>query len=577
MLADPERLRRPPASMVDVLLRRAMDEPKRLAYVFLSDRGAEEDALTYAELHRRACALAVRLADSAQPGDRALLLSQPGLDFIVGLFGCFLAGVIAVPTMIPRRSTARDSSAAILADCAPRVAVTNSGLAEVRPDIVERLREAGVAWLVADPALDESADRRPQASVEREDIAFLQYTSGSTSLPKGVMVTHANLLENLEMIRIAFRNTPESTCVSWAPLYHDMGLILNVLQSIYVGALCVLMAPQTFLQRPLTWLRAIHDYRGENAGGPNFAYDLCADRFRPEAMAGIDLSCWKVAFSGAEPVRPDTIERFTKTFAPFGFRAHAMYPAFGLAEATLMVTGRGRGAGPVNRIVSRAALQRHEVVAPADDRDRQALAGCGRAVEGEQVAIVDPDTLRRLAPCEVGEIWIQGPNVARGYWRNADATAETFHGRIAGEASGPWLRTGDLGFLDQTGELYITGRIKDVIIIRGINHYPQDIEDTVQSAHPGLPRNGGAAFSWIDEQGQEKLVVVQEVERTFRHRVKPHDIVGSVREAFTTEHGIPPYAIVLIRPGALPKTTSGKIQRGLARRLWLEGKLDVLE
>ncbi len=564
------------ASLVDLLHHRAAEQPDDRAYVYLSDRGSEQAVLTFSELDRRALAVAARLATRLRSGDRALLVFPAGLDFIVALFGCLIAGIIAVPMMVPRRASSQDSSAAIRADCGARLAMTTADLAGSRPDVIERFCD--LEWFMVDQS--DVAAEGPSASLsapDREDIALLQYTSGSTSAPKGVVLTHRNLLENLEMIRLAFGNTRKSSYVNWVPLYHDMGLIANVLQSLYVGALCVQMAPVSFVQRPWILLRAIHTYRAEVAGGPNFAFDLPVTRFRPEQIKDIDLSCWKLAFVSAEPVRADTLERFSTTFAPYGFNPRAIFPSFGLAEATVLVSSAPRrGDGPVVHSVSREALRRGEVAAPRDDDDRQALVGCGRNLVGERIAIVDPHSRRRLEPGRIGEVWVAGPNVARGYWQNPDATASTFHARIDGEIDEPWLRTGDLGFFDETGELYITGRIKDVIIIRGMNHYPQDIERTMESSHPALRPNCGAAFTIMSDNDEEKLVLVQEVERTQRHRVPTEEIIGCIREAVTNEHEIAAHRIVLLPPGVIPKTTSGKIQRNLTRKLWLENQLEAL-
>jgi acyl-CoA synthetase (AMP-forming)/AMP-acid ligase II len=378
------------------------------------------------------------------------------------------------------------------------------------------------------------------------------------------------------MICIAAGNTRTSTYASWVPLYHDLGLILNALQSVYVGATCVLMSSAGFLQRPLNWLRAISAYRAEVAGGPNFAYDLCVKRYQPEQLDGIDLSCWKVAFSGAETVRAETLDAFTATFAPHGFAAQAMWPGYGMAEATVLISAGYRGRGAVVRTVGTAGLQRHRANPPAEPGDAQRVVGCGRAISGTRIAIVDPETRQALPPLHVGEIWAAGVHVTRGYWRKPEATAEVFGAAFAGEAGCDWLRTGDLGFLDENGELYVTGRIKELIIIRGVNHYPQDIEDTVQRCHPALRSHGGAAFAARDAAGAETLVVVQEVERTERHRIDPDEVVATIREAIVTEHDVAPGAVVLIRPGTLPKTTSGKIQRGAAERLWRDGVLEPL-
>ena len=584
--ATAERLRHPQgppapqfASLVDVLRHRATDQPNDIAYIFLPDRGDERIQLTFADLYVRARAIALRLVERGQRGDRAALLFAPGLDFIVSFCGCLLAGVIAVPMMIPRRDSSRDASAAILADCSPRFAMTRRDLiAGARPDLAERLRNAGTEWLFVDPPPAGSGEwDNALPGPERSDIALLQYTSGSTSEPKGVVVSHGILLENLEMIRIAFGNTRQSTHVSWVPHYHDMGLILNILQSLYIGTLCVLMAPVSFVQRPLGWLRAIHDYRAEVAGGPNFAFDLCVRRHRHEQMRGIDLSCWKLAYNGAEPVRADTIERFVSTFARYGFDARSLRPAYGMAEATLLISAGERGAAPVTQSLSRDALRRHQVVAPTRSEDAHSLVGCGRQLVGERLAIVDPESRRRLGPCLIGEVWVAGPHVAQGYWRNPEATNSVFKARIDGDDAESWLRTGDLGFLDANGELYITGRIKDLIIIRGINHYPQDIENTVQDCHPALRQHCGAAFSALDQGNEERLVVVQEVERTYRQQIVTGEIIACIREAITREHDVASHKIGLIRTGTLPQTTSGKIQRNLARQLFLAGSLAVVQ
>lgn len=563
------------SSLVALLAWRAETQPDERAYLFLSDRGEEESALTFRELHAAAQALAARLNGVARPGDRALLVFPPGVEFMVAFFGCLIARVIAVPMMPPRRQSARDSSAGIIADCVPAVALSSAAFA-VRTDLQARFAREGLQWLTVERT-PTGARATGLAEPEAQDIAFLQYTSGSTSDPKGVAVSHANLLANLEMIRVSLGNTKQSTYVNWVPLYHDMGLILNALEALYVGAMCVLMAPNAFMQRPLNWLRAIDRYRAEVGCGPNFGYDLCVSRYRADQMESIDLSSWKVALNGAEPVHADTIRRFRETFAGHGFDPDAAFPAYGMAEATLLIAGGHRGAGHVTRTVGRTALQGHIVGAPADEADIQILVGCGRALINERIAIVDPESCARLPPDRVGEIWVNGPNVARTYWRNAEATQRGLSARIEGDSDGAnWLRTGDLGFLDADGELFITGRIKDLVIIRGINHYPQDIEHTVQALHLALRQNGGAVFSVPDERGDEMLVVVQEIERTARHGIDAAEIKGLIREGVADQHELFARHIVLIKPGALPKTTSGKIQRSLARRLFLERHFEDL-
>ncbi len=565
-------------SIVDVLAHRAADQPDARAYVFLSERGEEDTVLTFADLEGRARTAAARLIEQgAGVGDRALLVYPAGLDFVVAFFGCLLAGVLAVPIMLPRRASARDASANVFRDCAPRFVLTNGKTLATRLDFLERFGRGETPVMPLDAASQSAMGGQNPARAERHDLAFLQYTSGSTSTPKGVMVSHGNLLANLEMIRRRFGHTEQSTCVGWVPHYHDMGLILQFLQSLYVGALCVLMAPGAFLQRPLAWLRAIHRYRGEISCAPNFAFDLCVSRFNPVQMQDIDLSCWKLAVNGAEPIRVDTLQRFAATFAPYGLDPRAIYPAYGMAEATLCISSGRRGAGPVTRSVSRAGLQRGQVAPPESRADTHVVVGCGRRMVGEGMAIVDPQTRRRVTLDQVGEIWVRGPHVAEGYWRNPDATAAEFGAVIEGGPQHHWLRTGDLGFVDEAGELYITGRIKDVIIIRGVNHYPQDLEYTAENSHPALRLSGGAAFAVADPRGGERVIIVQEVERAHRSQIDPRELEGCIREAVATEHDVAIHTVVLIRPGALPKTTSGKVQRDLARRLWQRGELEFLD
>jgi len=566
-----------PVSLADVLEQRAAEHPAATAFVYVAERGEEHQHLTYAELRDRARAVAASLTKRAPRGERAVLLFPPGLEFIVAFFGCLAAGVIAVPLMLPRRTTDRDSSAAIIADCSPSIAMTTSELLERRPEIRERCAGAGLDWL-----LIEAGDDKPRCAdiklpqILPEDIALLQYTSGSTSAPKGVVVAHDNRLANLEMVRIAMGNRWRSTFVGWVPHYHDMGLMMGVMQPLYLGGTSVLMAPPAFMQRPLNWLRIIHEYRAEFACAPNFAYELCASRFRAEQMQGVDLSCWKLALNGAEPVNIDTLERFSRTFAPYGFAPGTLYPGYGLAEATLQVSGGVRGRGWTTRDISRAALLHGDLTEPIGSADRLTLVSCGHSVIGSEIAIVDPDQRCRVAPRCVGEIWVSGAHVAHGYWRDIEATDETFHAKLAGSPDQHWLRTGDLGFIDQDGALFITGRIKDLIIIRGMNHYPQDIERTVQASDPALRQDYGAAFSIIDDDGSERLAIVQEVERTSLTRLNVADVVARIREAVTRQHDIAPAVIALIRPATLPKTTSGKIQRSLTRKLWLEGALEVM-
>ena len=573
-LTGPTVRSEPGAATVAGLLRaRAAERPSQVAFRFLTDGESAGESLTYGELDARAARIAAELALSAgaaggiAPGERALLLYPPGLDFIAAFFGCLYAGVVAVPAYPPRpndRSQSRLRS--IARDATPRAALTTrailagavepKGLLAVAPEL------AGVRWIATDaPEASERGGGTAAAAADLpepdpEDVAFLQYTSGSTAAPKGVMVTHANLLHNERMIGQAFAMDESSVVVGWLPLYHDMGLIGNVLQPLAAGGSCVLMSPVAFLQRPLRWLEAISRFRGTVSGGPNFAYELCLRKATPEALLGLDLASWRVAFNGAEPVRAATLERFAAAFAPCGFRADAFYPCYGLAEATLFVTGGEPGRPP--RVDAESGR-----------------VSCGRPWLGQRLVVADPETGEERPAGAEGEVWLAGPSVARGYWRNPEATVHDFNAFLPG-GEGPFLRTGDLGFL-AGGELYVTGRLKDLIILRGRNLYPQDVELTAESSHPDLRPGGGAAFA-VDagDAGEERLVIVHEVER--RRRSSPEntaEIAEAVRRAVAAEHEAQVFEVVLIRQSGLPKTSSGKVQRRRCRELYLAGELPV--
>jgi len=532
-----------PSTLAGLLKARAAESPDREAYVFLADGELETERLTWSELDSRARAVAWALRESVQPGERALLLYPPGLDFVAAFFGCLYAGVVAVPAYPPRLNDRSQSRLrAIAADATPRAALTTTSIAERVPEL------AAARWIPTD-ALPAGAPDLPDP--DPDAVAFLQYTSGSTSTPKGVMVTHANLVHNERMIGDAFAMDEDSVVVGWLPLYHDMGLIGNVLQPLHAGARCVLMSPVAFLQRPRRWLEAIHRYRGTTSGGPNFAYELCVRKIPPVEREGLDLSSWRVAFNGAEPVRAHTLEAFAEAFAPRGFRASSFYPCYGLAEATLFVTGGDPGRAP---------------------RVEGGRVSNGHAWDAQRIAIVHPETREELPPGSEGEVWIAGPSVAAGYWGNPEATERDFRARLA-MGQGPFLRTGDLGILHE-GELYVTGRIKDLIILRGRNHYPQDVELTAQRSHPDLRPDSGAAFA-VEIEGEERLVVVQEVER--RRRDGLEELAAAVRRAVAEEHEVQPYEVVLVRTGTVPKTSSGKVQRGACRAQYLAGELTVLE
>ena len=569
------------STLVDLLGYRAQNQSDSTAYTFLEDGETASIKLTYKELDLKARAIAAQLQSLGATGERALLLYPPGLEFIAAFFGCLYAGVVAVPAYPPRPNRSMSRLEAIVASSQATVAIANQSLlANVEGQLAHYPELAAMRWLSTDNLKSDLASGWQEQALCGNTLAFLQYTSGSTGRPKGVMVSHGNLLHNQRMIKMAFGHTEKTIFVGWLPLFHDMGLIGNVLQPLYLGIPCILMSPLAFLQNPFRWLKAISCYKATTSGGPNFAYDLCVRKITPEQRASLDLSSWEVAFSGAEPVRAETLERFAATFEPCGFAKRAFYPCYGMAETTLLVSGGLKTAPPVVYKVEGAALEQNRVVAAGEQEGAQ-IVGVGRTWLDQKTVIVDPESLTLCAANQVGEIWVSGSSVAQGYWNRAEETKQTFHAYLAatgvsgaGRTPGPFLRTGDLGFL-QDGELFVTGRLKDVIIIRGRNHYPQDIELTVEESHPALRTGSGAAFS-VEAKGEEQLVVAQEVERTYLRNLDVDEVVGAIRKAVSEQHELQVYAVLLLKTGSIPKTSSGKIQRHAARVGFIAQSLPVV-
>ncbi|MDZ7963742.1 MAG: fatty acyl-AMP ligase [Nostoc sp. DedSLP03] len=565
------------STFLDILQYRAIHQSEQIAYTFLINGETESVSLTYQELERKAQAIAVQLQDRVKvPGSRVLLLFPPGLDFITAFFGCLYAGFVAVPAYPPRRNQKMSRLQAIVSDAQTSAALTTtSELTSMESQLVRNPQLSAIHWLAIDKIDSDCRSGWQDPTASSDTLAFLQYTSGSTGTPKGVMVSHGNLLHNEQMVKIAYQHTEKTIFVGWLPLFHDMGLIGNVLQPLYLGIPCFLMSPVAFIQKPFRWLQAISRYQATTSGGPNFAYDLCVRQITPEQLASLDLSSWDVAFNGAEPVRADTLERFAATFEPCGFRARAFYPCYGMAETTLFVSGGLKTAPPVVYCVEGAALEQNRVVATVGKQeDARTIVGCGQTWLDQKIAIVNPESLTLCSASQVGEIWVSGPNVAHGYWNRPSETEQTFNAYLADTREGPFLRTGDLGFL-QDGELFITGRLKDVIIIRGRNHYPQDIELTVEQSHPALRPGCGAAFA-VEIDDQERLVVVAEVERSHLHKLDVNKVVGDICQAVTHQHELQVYAVVLLKTGSIPKTSSGKIQRHACRTGFLKGSLNVV-
>jgi acyl-CoA synthetase (AMP-forming)/AMP-acid ligase II len=597
------------SSLVELLRGRALDQPEHRIYTYLADGETEGAHLTYGALDLQARAIAALLQSYKANGQRALLLYPAGLEFIAAFFGCLYAEVIAVPlpppNMVqPQRTLPKFRT--IANDAQPTVVLTTSSiLSKVEGLFTQAPGLRSLRWLATDKIASGVADQWRDSNATGETLALIQYTSGSTAIPRGVMVSHKNLLENCAHISQAFQIGSDDVSVTWLPVFHDMGLTNGIIQPMFGGRGCVLMPPQSFLQRPVRWLQAISKYKATISGGPNFAYEMCARKISPEQCSALDLSSWNVAYNGAEPVRADTLKRFAGAFASCGFRSSSFYPCYGLAEATLIVSGGLVKDEPILRTTQVSALEHNHNGAVHTSGLRpnvRTLVGCGHAVADTKIVIVNPVSLTACDADEVGEIWVSAPSVAQGYWNRPEETKITFGAYLAGTGEGPFLRTGDLGFLGD-GELYVTGRLKDLIIIGGRNLYPQEIEQTVQQSHPAVRPACCAVFS-VEVADEERLIVAAEVEPRYssnRHTSNgngngnsngngngngtshahhnghlPLDVdamVRAIRRAVAEEHDVRVHAVLLLRAGSIPKTSSGKLQRSACQAGFLDGTL----
>ena len=559
-----------------ILREQAEARPQDRAFVYLRDGETEEEVLSYRQLHERACRFAAALEVAVEAGGRALLLMPPDLDYVAALFGCFYADVIGVSAAPPhpkRLHRTLPRLLAIAADADPACVLTTPAIKEAATGMLEAgMPLADTLWLTeAEGELDPDAARR--TGLDGSKTAFLQYTSGSTGDPRGVMLTHENLISNCGMIGEAFDlRVDRDLGFSWLPPYHDMGLIGGILQPVYTGGCSVLTSPLAILKRPMRWLEGISRYGATTSGGPNFAYDLCTNRFEPDRVDRLDLSSWRVAFNGAEPIRPATLDAFCERFAPFGFRRRAFLPCYGLAEATLMVTATDHAPPPPLASLSSAGVEEGRGVEAGPGEKATTMVGCGTPPPAQGVAIVDPQTRRRCEPERIGEIWVAGPGVAAGYWNRAAETEEAFGAAIEGEPGKRWLRSGDLGvFLG--GQLYVVGRIKDMLIINGRNIYPQDIERSAEEAHRLLRLHCSAAFE-VEGDGGPAVAIVMEVEEP--EAVDGEAVADTVRRKVARDLELRLETVVLCTQGSVPKTTSGKVQRRLCRSQEAEGSLEVV-
>lgn len=566
------------SNLIDLLIHKANYKPHQTAYTFLLDGESKEVSITYRELDKCSRAIAARIKSvGVCSGERVLLLYSPGLDFITAFFGCLYASVIAVPTPTPRYNRPMPRLKSIIKDATPKAVLTTEQIFSRRSYLSTHNCELkDMQWIVTDTCESGLEDNWQYIKTTEETVAFIQYTSGSTSTPKGVIVGHGNILHNEKIIKDAFIHTEKSIIVGWLPLFHDMGLIGNIIQPIYAGAPSVLMSPMHFLQKPLRWLQAISHYKATTSAAPNFAYDLCIRKITSEQKATLDLSSWEVACNGAEPVLAHTLKKFAATFAPCGFHPKAFYPCYGMAEATLIVSGVQKAVEPSIHNFQKAAMEQN-IVALDTHRSNSAskeLVSCGRPLQDTKAVIVHPEKKVRCLPKEIGEIWVSGSSVGRGYWNQPEHTEQSFEAYLTDTGEGPFLRTGDLGFL-YDDELFITGRIKDLIIIRGCNHYPQDIELTVSNSYPAFKANSAAAFT-IEVEGEEKLVIVSEVERSYLRKIDIDKLSKIACKSVLEHHNLSVDALLLLKTSSIPRTSSGKIRRQVCRQKFIDKSLDVV-
>lgn len=579
----------PADNLVEILQSRASRQPDKVVYTFLVDGETTQISLTYAQLEQKAKAIATYIQSLCEPQARVLLLYPPGLGFIEAFFGCLYAGVIAVPAYPPRPNRSIERIQSIINSAEPTLALTTESIISNLQKQADRTPELkNLKWLATDQIELGYSSQFKQQSISSQNLAFLQYTSGSTAEPKGVKIAHHNLLHNLHAIHTCFQHNAQSKGVIWLPPYHDMGLIGGILQPLYGNFPVILMSPLMFLQNPLRWLIAISKHKATTSGGPNFAYDLCVKKFKPELVPDLDLSHWDLAFNGAEPINGETIEQFSKTFAPYGFQSKAFYPCYGMAEATLIIAGGDKRYEPIAKVVDSKQLEQNQIaLTETNQSGTRTLISCGQTLPDQVIKIVNPQTLKPCIAGEIGEIWVSGASVAHGYWNQAQASEHTFHANLQGQKDTRFLRTGDLGCIIQA-ELFVTGRLKDLIIINGRNHYPQDLERTVEASSEFI-RTGGTAGFVINDDGKEKLVILSEIERRYwnpRNKNKSQqndegktplpDLKQLIRRQIVKHHDLQTHNILLLKPGSIPKTSSGKIQRHVCRNLYLANDFENL-
>ncbi len=565
---------------VEVLQRRAQEDPDRLSHLLLGAKESENESLTYSQLDRDVKAMAAYLQHAAEPGQRALLVYPTGLEFIKAMYACLYAGIIPIPTNPPGLNRSAQRLDAIAKDARASLVLTTPEYQNAFAQTADQFPDfAALRWVTRDSLRSTAGLSWQPRQVRPEDIAFIQYTSGSTNIPKGVIISFRNFSHNMHALhatRAREYSWDESAILTWTPLFHDMGLLIGVFLTPMDRTPSILMTPIQFMQNPLHWLKAIQKFNITASGGPNFAYELCVSKIPLEKCDGLDLSSWKIAYNSAEPVRAETQARFAEKFAPFGFAPTSFSPCYGMAETTLVISFYSGAPKTITYRVRRSDFEEGKLVPSTSDDPKEYAepVSSGAPLVDYEIAIVNPQTRTRCAENEVGEVWVRGGSVGEGYWNRPEETAHTFRAHIEGTNEGPFLRTGDLGFMHD-GHLYITGRQKDLLIVRGRNYYPQDVEMTVENTHSGLRPGSGAAFA-VKINGVENLVVVHEVQHREMAGVDWNEVIKSIRTNIAREHGIRAYAVVLIKKSSIPKTSSGKIMRSETRRQFLENELEIV-
>lgn len=564
-------------TIVSVLRQRAILHPEKLVFTFLEERSGIDQSITYGELELASRRVAIKLSELGLQGNRVLMFYPSGLEFIFAFFGCLISGVVPVPAYPPRKNRSLKRIHAIAANCGAVSILTTDDISQsLERNFSEDPLLNKLSWHSTESWASGEMKEQNLQEPDFENLAFLQYTSGSTGDPKGVMVSHRNIMYNLKSLQIFFRITNKDVLVNWVPQFHDLGLIFGVLETVFSGIHAVLISPVSFITNPFFFLQTIGRFHATISGQPDFAFNLCVDRTDDAQRSCLDLSSLRSLYSGAEPVRKSTFERFYQAFSPAGLKSEALFPAYGMAESTLILTGIDADHPPSYLPVHSSSLEIGNVVPASDgedEKDIRWITGNGKPNMDTSILITDPETKEILPPDKIGEIWASGSTIAMGYYNKPQLSEEVFRVSTAGSDEPVWLRTGDLGFLHDQ-ELYITGRLKDLIIIHGRNFYPQDIELTVEESHPSIRKTCSAAFSF-EVDGTEKLGVVAELRRSVIHPDTSR-VIDEIAAAIFREFEIQPGRIVLIRIGSIPKTSSGKIMRNATREYLVTGKFDIV-